>query len=99
MFTPNGGYLEVENKPGEKRSERRVIRPKKKNQQCKGPEVTIPRFRISRGQDPGVKRKKAKDEVGKESDLRLSRRGNSPNLYYKDIILVGHILLTVETEW
>lgn len=46
-----------------------------------------------------MKRKKAKDEVGKESDLRLSRRGNSPNLYYKDIILVGHILLTVETEW
>ena len=102
MFTPNGGYLEVENKPGEQRSERRVIRPKKKKrntQQCKGPEVTIPRFRISRGQDARVKKKKVKDEVGKISDLRLSRRGNSPNLCYKDIILVGHILLTIETEW
>ena len=33
MFTPNGGYLEVENKPGEQRSERRVIRPKKKKKE------------------------------------------------------------------
>lgn len=46
-----------------------------------------------------MRKKKVKDEVGKESDLRLSRRGNSPNLYYKDITLVGHILLTIETEW
>lgn len=72
---------------------------KRKTQQCKGPEVTIPCFRISRGQDAGVRKKKVKDEVGKESELRLSRRGNSPNLYYKDIVLVGHILLTIETEW
>ena len=72
---------------------------KRKTQQCKGPEVTIPCFRISRGQNARVRKKKVKDEVGKESDLRLSRRGNSPNLYYKDITLVGHILLTIETEW
>lgn len=102
MCTPNGGYLEIENKPGEQRSERRVIQAKEKKQhtqQCKGPEVTVPCFRISRGQDAGVRKKKVKDEVGKESDLRLSKRGNSPNLYCKDIILVGHILLTIETEW
>ena len=56
-------------------------------------------FREQQRPDGGVKRREVRDEVGKEFRSQVVlREERSSNLYGKNIIPVGHVWLTIETE-